>query len=127
MSEKDYQTKRVRKPIPITPGSTVRPEFMYQQNIHNILKRGIPQPTMPQIFSDNFNVGDKIDNYNRVQTALEKFNSLPAEARKSFDNNPAKLIAAIENSDYDALTRSGILSKIEPIKNEPKQDPPTQS
>lgn len=128
MNFKTAHSQKKRYHHPSTKGqSMTRPEYRRECDIHTIIRRGIPQITNPLIFSDNFQIGDKIDTYLKVQHAAEQFNSLPAETRKVFDNQPGKLIEAIESSNIGLLKLANLLPEppAPPASITPAATPPT--
>ncbi|AXH75931.1 MAG: internal scaffolding protein [Microviridae sp.] len=66
-------------------------------------------------FSELFDYGEAM---NIVSEAQERFSELPAELRRHFNEDPANLLAAIQDeSRFDELVDLGIL-----VRNEPAND-----
>lgn len=124
MSEKNYRRTRISRPLINAEPSMVRPEFQSQVNIHNILKRGIPQQTSPFNFSDNFSIGDKIDTFEKIKAAESAFMSLDPLIRKNYQGNAKLLISDIENGNIERLKSFGVIKSDPPKSDSSKSDPP---
>lgn len=61
---------------------------------------------------------------NAVISANEKFNALPSDLRKKFDNDPSKFIAFIEdNKNYDEAVKLGLIDSSKISKSTPSTPP----
>lgn len=98
-------------------------------NINQIVARSqktgmLPTRTQPGQYGDFTQVTDFHDAQNRVIEAQNAFMSLPSKVRKSFDNDPGKLLAFLsDENNRDKAVELGILSKplVQPV------EPPVES
>lgn len=80
-----------------------RQEFVRDCDVNVIIarcvKNGIPLPGPAEqaIFADVSEVGDFTDAVRRVKAAEEAFMALPADVRLEFNNDPASLIAFVQD------------------------------
>lgn len=88
----------------------------------------MPQPTRLPTYGDFTGVSDFREAMQLVQEATDAFNSLPADARAYFDNDPANLLDYIENSpDPQILADLGLAEIISlPKTPGPAKDPSVQ-
>lgn len=78
----------------------------------------LPQPVTLPTYGDFSGVSDYREALELIQQAEDAFNSLPADARAHFSNNPADFLDYMENSpDGDLLTKLGIAEYV----NKPEQ------
>lgn len=73
-----------------------------------------------------FELADYRRNLDTLIAAQEAFDALPAKTRKYYDNDPLKLLEAVQNGDQSAFDH-GLLIKPEPapvIKTEPSSGEP---
>ena len=72
----------------------------------------------PGTYADFTEMGDYMENMNKVVEAREMFESLPAKVRERFANNPANMIEfVLDSSNKDEAIKLGLL-KEEIIKEE---------
>lgn len=132
MNAKEYAKlkpgTRVKPKTETGPGLT-KQEFAHETNINNIMARYIATGQLPSAivaqqatFADVSKLGSFADVMNRVHAAEEAFAAMPASIRTRFDNDPAKLVAFIQDGknrpEAEAL---GLVPKKEP--KAPKKDP----
>jgi phage internal scaffolding protein len=78
--------------------------FKDECDINNILRQFnitglLPENTLSPRYGDFTGIGDYHTALNRVIAAEDEFMALPAQIRSRFDNDPAKLIEFLENSE----------------------------
>jgi len=79
----------------------------------------LPQAQTPPTYGDFSGVSDYREALELIQEADNAFNSLPADVRAHFGNNPASYLDFIENgSDVDLAAKLGIIDQL------PQSDPP---
>lgn len=95
-------------------------------DINKIVKRWLPEQILNIANDVNAVYGDftKFTNLQdmtiEMERAKEKFNQLPAEIRRAFDNNPGQLVKAIDQAEAgnvfvkDELEKLGVLRKETP-------------
>lgn len=85
----------------------------------------LPQPAKMPTYGDFTGVSDYREALEMIQTAQDSFNSLPADARAYFDNNPANLLDYLENGpDPQILANLGIADVISiPEPTSPPENP----
>lgn len=99
-----------------------------EADINTIVKRfglGVPLPTgvvMP-VYGDFTGVSDYQSALNLINQANEGFMSFPADVRARFDNNPANMIAFIEDdSNREEAAKLGLLMTPSPVVEVPKRN-----
>lgn len=64
------------------------------------------------VYADVSELGDYMQNYQRCKQAEEMFNALPSALRKELDNNPANLLAFIQNeANRERCVEYGLINK----------------
>ena len=64
------------------------------------------------VYADVSELGDYMENYQRCKQAEEMFNALPSALRKELDNNPANLLAFIQNeANRERCVEYGLINK----------------
>jgi len=83
--------------------SLAQQHFKEECDINTILEKfnitGVLPQTLSPRYGDFTGIGDYHDALNRVIAAQDEFEALPAQIRARFDNDPAKLMEFLENSD----------------------------
>ena len=84
--------------------SLAQQHFKEECDINNILQKFnitglLPEAPLSPRYGDFTGIGDYHTALNRVIAAQEEFEALPAQIRARFDNDPAKLIEFLDNSD----------------------------
>lgn len=97
--------------------SRTRIEFKEDCDLPTIMRRWMrsgqlpSQATRPGWYGDFTNVTDYLSAWNALADAKAAFMTLPAATRAAFGNNPAELLAALDNpSRRDELIRLGIIN-----------------
>jgi hypothetical protein len=71
------------------------------------------------VYADVSELGDYMENFQRCKQAEEMFNSLPSALRKELDNNPANLLAFIQDeANRERCVEYGLINK--PIVEAPQ-------
>lgn len=84
----------------------------------------LPQRGTPGFYGDFTQVSDYQSCLHAVHSAQDAFMALPAQVRKEFDNDPAKLLVFLDNpANADKAMELGIIPRPEPVQPEP--DPVT--
>lgn len=98
-------------------------------DINNVIKRYMKTGTLAQrmgngLYGDFTNVSDFQVSLNRVNDAIQDFQSLPSSIRKRFGNDPAMLIEFIsDDSNYQEAVNLGLIPKADtPTANEPPDE-----
>jgi len=132
---------RNRVQLTIPKDETIRVEQAHRDevNINNIVRRhGIDliakTAALQQFTYDNNPNNDFQETMNAILKAQDSFESVPSEIRKQFDNNPAKFMDFIHNSDNQQQLIDWGLAKApetpQPVQvvvtNQPETPPPTQ-
>jgi phage internal scaffolding protein len=87
----------------------------------------LPENTLSPRYGDFTGIGDYHTALNRVIAAQDEFEALPAQIRARFDNDPAKLIEFLDNSDNRpeaeelGLVEKAIAEVVEVAKNTPEK------
>lgn len=64
------------------------------------------------VYADVSELGDYMENFQRCKQAEELFNALPSALRKELDNNPANLLAFIQDeANKERCVEYGLLNK----------------
>lgn len=64
------------------------------------------------VYADVSELGDYMENFQRCKQAEELFNALPSALRKELDNNPANLLAFIQDeANRERCVEYGLLNK----------------
>ena len=110
--------------------SLARQEYAAEADINNIIRRyqetgSFYDPLVPAsrqpLFGDFTCVGDYMDAYYKLTTAQQSFDSLPASVRDRFSNDPAQLIAFLDDAkNRDEAVRLGLLSPAPADDKEPE-------
>jgi phage internal scaffolding protein len=88
-------------------------------DINNILRQFnvtglLPESTLSPRYGDFTGITDYHTALNQVIAAEDEFMRLPAELRSRFDNDPAKLIEFIDNSENkDEAIKLGLVNPVE--------------
>lgn len=98
--------------------SLTHQEFKDECDINTIIDRfGIGEnPITEQKWVTNVDIADAPDDYmsvmNQLNEARDQFMSLPAKVRTQFENDPAKFVDFVSNSDnVDDMIRMGLATK----------------
>lgn len=98
-------------------------------DINNILRKYKKTGHLPELIKRNAQYGDfsQIEDYqtslNTVKKAQEQFDSLSAEVRKKFENDPAKMLDFVSNPEnIEEMYNLGLAVKPEEINEEPVID-----
>lgn len=115
-----YDTYQEKKGIEfVEPTMTIQSE-KDNCDINVIMNRyatcGTPLPYradgVQPVYADVSELGDYIENYQRCKQAEEIFNALPSALRKELDNNPANLLAFIQNeANRERCVEYGLINK----------------
>jgi len=113
--------------------SKTQQQFRDDVNLNTIVKRfGItdgaipPGATDPRYFGDFSDAVDFRDSLDKTKEAIDRFNALPAEIRRQFDNNPIYLHDWIMNEgNAEEAVKLGLLKKREPVAPAPITVPAT--
>lgn len=121
MIRKPYEP-RERYAIEFTEPSLAKQSMAAECDINVIMARYQRTGVVPQIiggaYEDVSHVTSYHDAWNIILEAQDMFMRLPAQVRKAFDNDPAKLLAAIEDPESHAMLRElGIMSE-DPVGGE---------
>jgi hypothetical protein len=115
-----YDTYQEKKGIEfVEPTMTIQSE-KDNCDINVIMNRyatcGTPLPYradgVQPVYADVSELGDYMENYQRCKQAEEMFNALPSALRKELDNNPANLLAFIQNeANRERCVEYGLINK----------------
>lgn len=95
-----------------------------ETDINVIVKRfgvtgQLPQRTLPPLFGDFTDVVDFRQAQDKIREAQEAFDSLPAEVRFRFDNDPASFVEfASDEGNLDELRKMGLAKAGNPVPSE---------
>lgn len=128
------QETPVRKRVQthFTGESRTKQSHRDQCNINTIMTRArrtgfLPGQVAGMSFGDFTSGMDFHEAQSRVAAAKSDFESLPSSIRNRFENDPAKLIAFMENeSNRDEAVELGLVEKPEEVPIEPKPAPPAE-
>ena len=101
--------------------SLTQQHFKDECDINNILQQFnvtgmLPESTISPRYGDFTGVVDYHSALNQVIAAEDEFMSLPAQLRARFDNDPAKLIEFLDNSENKAeAINLGLVNKSEEL------------
>lgn len=104
--------------------SLTQQQFLEESDINYIAERFMKTGEMPQVLQmptagDFGEIFDFQSAMNLIKHAKDEFMTLPAKVRSRFDNDPAKLINFLEDTDNrDEAIALGLIPKPEP-KDEP--------
>lgn len=92
------------------PEEGAKQEFQQDCDLNRIMAKyaqtgALPPAAVAPVFGDFSDVGDFLENNNRVKAAHEAFMSLSAQVRERFHNDPAKLIAFVHDEANAAEAR----------------------
>jgi phage internal scaffolding protein len=93
--------------------------FKDETDINNILRQFnitglLPESPLSPRYGDFTGISDYQTALNQVIAAEDEFMALPAQIRSRFDNDPAKLIEFIGNSDNkDEAIKLGLVNSVE--------------
>lgn len=125
-------SKRKRVQTQTSGPSMTQQQFKSQCDINHIMKKfeqtGIlPQGSRQGSSGDFSNIHNFQTNLNMVIQAQNAFDSLPAELRKRFGNDPSLLLEFVHNdSNYDEAVKLGLVpKKPDPIVAAPNDDKTT--
>lgn len=113
-----------RKPEILTNFEPTRTQqhFAEKCNINSIMAKYKKTGLLPVVtgktpqFGDFSQVHDYQTALHKINEAQEAFDSLPAEIRKRFDNEPAKFIEFVEDSqNKDEAIKLGLIAQPEPV------------
>lgn len=112
--------------------SLVQQQFKDEVDINTMVKRfgltdfsTLPGVLDPRYYGDFSDAPTSFrDALDRVRTAQQRFEQLPAEIKNRFDNDPAKLLDFVQNPENgEEAVRMGLLAK--QATPEPPAPPPT--
>lgn len=110
-------SKRVQKKF--TKPSLVEQSHQDKTNINSIMRRARRTGMVP-VYNGTMTYGDfrGVEDYqtclNKTRAAERDFMELPAEIRKEFDNDPAKLIGFMgDEKNYDRAVEIGLIEEAE--------------
>ena len=127
--EEADRIERERTDIKCEDESLTQQQFKDDADLNKVVKRYgitdgslIPMAADPRYYGDFTEspetLGEAIE---RVNTATERFNQLPAEVRKKFDNNPAKLYEFVtDTKNAEEAVKLGLLK----TNKTPEEPPP---
>lgn len=129
---KDPKTGEIRT-LPINPGLTKR-EMAADADINNIMKKYestgvLPIANKKPIFGDFASIGTYQESLELVNYAQQQFDSMPAQLRARFQNDPGKFIEFAQNpANQEELYNLGLATRPEPkgagnAVPAPKKDP----
>lgn len=81
--------------------SRTKQSFMQETDINEIVRRGVPQNTGQPVYMDCTSYTDYMESIERVRSTQAIFDRLPSRVRAEYANDPANLIAVMN----DALER----------------------
>jgi phage internal scaffolding protein len=93
--------------------------FKDETDINNILRQFnitglLPESPLSPRYGDFTGISDYQTALNQVIAAENEFMALPAQIRSRFDNDPAKLIEFLENSENkDEAIKLGLVNSVE--------------
>lgn len=105
---------RFQKLFKDSPSKT-KQEFKDSADINKIMKRflageAFPQATREGYYADVPNIKNLHEAYELVQQSEESFMSLPAEARKRFENDPLQLVSFLQDpANVDEAVKLGLM------------------
>ncbi|AXL14705.1 internal scaffolding protein [Microviridae sp.] len=135
------QSLSIRKPydpsllirVSFPTATMAKQSFKAECDINNIMKKyqatGLITHTqkVQGAYGDFTNVTDYHSSINRVNEAHAAFMQLPAKIRKHFDNDPAQMLAFIDDpSNYEKAVELGLLPKTSDIAAEGGQSKPAE-
>lgn len=89
------------------------------------IRPAVHDPSYYGDFSDEVSFREALD---RVRTATENFNQLPADLRSKFDNKPAKLYAFVSDpANIEESIKLGLLRRNVPRETPPADDKLTET
>lgn len=111
-------SKRIQKDV--GNFTNVKQSHKEECDVKNIIKKyraaGAPLPVAdnPELYGNYAIVGDFVDAQQTILKAQEQFNGLDAYTRERFDNDPAKMLAFVNNpANRDELIELGFIPKPE--------------
>lgn len=123
------------KGITFTEPSLTEQNHRQECEINCIVAKYKRTGILPDMFSrireGHYGDFSKVNDYhhamNQVAEASEAFYELPAEIRKKFDNDPAKMLDYVDDpNNYDACVEMGIYPPRESVKIDPNLAPPVR-
>lgn len=122
--------KKRKYSITFTEPTLTKQSFRDECDINNIIDRFMKTGVLthensskPQ-FGDYLGFSDYQDSLNQVIAADEAFDSLPAKVRARFDNDPAKLLAFVGDSENrDEMISLGLIDPSKDPKGAEKAEP----
>lgn len=126
--------KEVTRPFPRCPAVLTADSIVEQchrsvVDVNNIVKKyhatgSLPQRLSRGVYGDFTNMTDYHDCVNRVNDALSDFAALPSVIRKRFGNDPAQLLAFLEDENNRAEAMElGLIPRVDQAKQD-KSDKP---
>lgn len=107
-----------KKGIENTDASATQQQFKRECDINSIMDKyyrtgclSDPNQTMrPMTYGDFSDLGNYMDNMNKIVEAREMFEALPARVRERFANNPANMLDFVmDESNRDEAIKLGLL------------------
>jgi len=101
--------------------SLTQQHFKDECDINNILRQFnvtglLPESALSPRYGDFTGISDYHSALNQVIAAENEFMALPAQIRSRFDNDPAKLIDFLDNSEnLDEAIKLGLVTKTEEL------------
>lgn len=128
----EHERKAVKKYF--TKPSRTKQSFKDETNINKIMGKwrqtgNIPNTTLQRpVYGDFTNAEDYMTSLNQVKEAQEIFDSLPHRVRRACDNDPAKLIALVEDPENEEMLRElGLKNPIEEREPAPPAEPESET
>lgn len=112
-----YDGKRVRVTVNCGSETRTKQSFKDECNINKIVARyrrtgQLPVRDVVPRFMDCVGVGNYYEASLQVKAAEEAFRRLPSEIRKHFDNDPGKLVDAVQDPERrEELVKLGLFEK----------------
>lgn len=122
--------KGIRRKKFVWGPSLTKPEFADETNINKIIAKFMKTGVLtsvkdnPGMYTDLANVGNYHESLNKIIAAKETFQTLPANIRKRFGNDPGQLVDFM--SDPQNLDEAVKLGLARAPKIEKKPAPPAQ-
>ena len=107
------------KGITFTEPTMTQQQFKDECDTNVIIDRYTKTGVIPEelvnasagVYGDFSGVGDYMDMQNKLIAARESFDALPSKVRSRFNDNPAELIAFVnDGNNYDEAVKLGIVS-----------------
>lgn len=127
-----YNQRPGRVLVEFTEPSLTQQQFKDECDINHIMQRyrdtgflvdPLQKVTAKPQFGDFSTVADFMEAQNVIVRARENFEALPSQVRKEFGNDPARMLAFLEQeSNYARAVELGLVEK----RPDPPSEPPAQ-